>query len=226
MKKNYLVFDTETTGLSYKEADLLQLYFEVVDPETFQVLDSLHILTKPLPNPEGKTYFSVNPMAMKINNINLAEHEKVAKTYESAQEEIRSFILKNATFAEPVTQTENDNYNENTGIAKGCFSNVFKVKINKLIPVGQAYNFDIEMILNKMPELRTLWEDSVERRGLDTGVINTFLKTTRKLPSSCPSSLSDVAKYFGMDNTGAHDACKDVEMTKFVLRKYLEIGSK
>lgn len=224
MKKNYLVFDTETTGLSYKEADLLQLYFEIVDPETFQVLDSLHILTKPPSNLEGKTYFSVNPMAMKINNINLEEHEKVAKTYESAQKEISYFFFRNATYEKDITNKIGKDLKSDLKMIR--HTNIYQTCFNKLIPVGQAYNFDTEMILNKMPELRRLWEDSVERRGLDTSVINTFLKTTGKLPGNCPSSLSDVAKYFGMDNSGAHDAREDVEMTKFVLRKYLEIGSK
>ena len=87
---NLLCYDTETGGLSEKEHSLLTIYFALLDPNTFELLDELDLKVKP---DDGK--YSVTPKAMEINGINLEEHDKVAITYTEANKVIKAWLTKN-----------------------------------------------------------------------------------------------------------------------------------
>ena len=85
-----LVMDIETTGLSPRFNKTLTVGMLLVDVEKefLNILDSNHIFIRHV----GK---NVNPTAMKVNKINLVEHNKTAIEEDEACEKINSFIDKN-----------------------------------------------------------------------------------------------------------------------------------
>ena len=85
-----LVIDTETTGLSPRLNKTLTVGMLLVDVEKdfLDILDSNHVFIRHV----GK---NVSPGAMKVNKINLIEHNKIAIEEDEACEEINSFIDKN-----------------------------------------------------------------------------------------------------------------------------------
>jgi len=85
-----LVIDTETTGLSPRYNKTLTVGMLLVDVEKkfFNILDSNHIFIRHA----GR---NVNPAAMKVNKINIEEHNKIAIEEDEACEEINQFVEKN-----------------------------------------------------------------------------------------------------------------------------------
>ena len=85
-----LVIDTETTGLSHRFNKTLTVGMLLVDVEKdhLDILNSNHIFIK---HDKG----SVSSGAMKVNGINLAEHNKIAIEEDEACEEVNKFIDKN-----------------------------------------------------------------------------------------------------------------------------------
>lgn len=84
-----LVMDTETTGLSPRFNKILtvgMLLIEVSE-DSFEVIDEAHIFVK-------HDIYSSNASAMKVNGINLVEHDKIAVVPKIACEQINSFIEK------------------------------------------------------------------------------------------------------------------------------------
>jgi len=88
-----LVIDTETTGLSPRKNKTLTVGMLLVDVEKdfLDILDSNHIFIRHV----GK---NINPAAMKVNKINLIEHNKTAIEEDEACEEINSFIDENKLY--------------------------------------------------------------------------------------------------------------------------------
>ncbi|MBT7102393.1 3'-5' exonuclease [archaeon] len=86
-----LVIDTETTGLSPRFNSLLTVGMLHIDVEKdfLKILDSSHIFIRHLSG-------SVNPQALKVNKINIEEHNKTAITPNSACKQINQFIDKNS----------------------------------------------------------------------------------------------------------------------------------
>lgn len=85
----YIVFDTETGGLT-SETSLLTAYFAVLDAE-FNVVDELDLRLIP----DNGIYF-VDPKALEVNKIDLAELGKVAIPYKEAKTILYKFLQKNA----------------------------------------------------------------------------------------------------------------------------------
>ena len=85
-----LVIDTETTGLSPRHNRTLTVGMLLVDVEKefFNILDSNHIFIR---HNKGK----VSSSAMKVNKINIEEHNITAIEEDEACEEINQFIDKN-----------------------------------------------------------------------------------------------------------------------------------
>ena len=82
----YLVFDTETTGLSNK-ANVLTAYFMVLSMDIKRE-DSLYLKIK------HETYH-IEPKAMEINGIDLEIHETQATTLEESRNILDTFLAKN-----------------------------------------------------------------------------------------------------------------------------------
>lgn len=85
-----LVIDTETTGLSHRFNKTLTVGMLLVDVEKehLDILDSNHIFIKH----SGR---NISAGAMKVNGINIEEHNEVAIEEDEACEEINEFIDKN-----------------------------------------------------------------------------------------------------------------------------------
>ena len=85
-----LVIDTETTGLSHRFNKTLTVGMLLVDVEKdhLNILKSNHIFIK---HNSG----SVSSGAMKVNGINIIEHNKTAIEEEEACEEVNKFVDKN-----------------------------------------------------------------------------------------------------------------------------------
>lgn len=84
----YVAFDTETGGVTL-DTSLLTAYFAVLD-ENFEMVDELYLRLKP----EDGRYF-ITAGALKVNGINLIEHDSVAITYKEAKTLLYRFLEKN-----------------------------------------------------------------------------------------------------------------------------------
>lgn len=84
----YISFDVESGGITTNES-LLEVTLTTLD-EKLNPTDSLTLKLKP----ENGNYI-VNAGALKVNQINLVEHDKTALTYSQGRELLVSFLKKN-----------------------------------------------------------------------------------------------------------------------------------
>ncbi|CAM6003858.1 unnamed protein product [Sphagnum balticum] len=170
----------ETGGLT-EECSLLSAHFAVCDA-SFNILDELELFTKP-----NDGYYNVSAEALGVNKINLIEHDKVAKTYSEAGQELRNFLWK---------------YSQNGKI--------------KLVPVGKNVGFDVLKINNTILGKKT-WSMFTSYRLYDITGLVIYLKRKGKLPLEAPDSLSKLAEYFGIQgewHTARGDNLAGIEMSK------------
>ena len=92
-----LVIDTETTGLSPRFNKTLTVGMLLVDVEEnyLDILDKNHIFIK-------HDRYNANSSALKVNGINLKEHNKIAIEPQKACLQINSFIDKNSILQTPL----------------------------------------------------------------------------------------------------------------------------
>jgi DNA polymerase III subunit epsilon len=85
-----IVLDSETTGLSPRYNKVLTVGMLRIDVEKdfLKIMNKKNILVK-------HEDYAVNPKALEVNKINLAEHHKIALEPSKACSQINSFILKN-----------------------------------------------------------------------------------------------------------------------------------
>lgn len=184
-KAKYIALDVETGGIG-TDKSLLSAYFMALD-NNLEFVSELLLLTKP-----DDGIYTVTAEALRINGINLIEHEKVAVTVTEGSQKLYDFL-----------------------------SQINPTGKIKLIPIGHNVAFDIKFIHAKLLKEGT-WNKFVAYGGaLDTGVIASYLKRTGVIPESVKGSLSSLAEHYKIDNRGAHDAVVDVHMTVEVLRKML-----
>jgi DNA polymerase III subunit epsilon len=93
----HLVIDCETSGLSHERNKVLTvgLVNAEISKNRLDILGSSHIKVK-------HDNYNANPIALKINRINLEEHHKTAIYPEIACKQINNFIKKNALAECPV----------------------------------------------------------------------------------------------------------------------------
>lgn len=86
----YVAFDTETTGLEWNDAELLQVCFVALDAD-LNILYNFNIMCKP----DNNRNFRVSPEALAINKIDLLNHKKNASEYSQVKNllETRLFPL-------------------------------------------------------------------------------------------------------------------------------------
>jgi hypothetical protein len=176
----YLPFDTETGGLT-KDSSLLSVHFAVCDSD-FNIIDELELFTKP-----NDGQYNVAAQALEVNGISLIEHDKVAKTYSEAGQELRNFLWK---------------YSVN-----GKF---------KLVPVGKNIGFDVIKVTDNLLGMKT-WNQFVSYRLYDITGLVMFLKRIGKLSQDAPDSLSGIAQYFGIEaewHTARGDNLAGIEVVK------------
>lgn len=106
----YIALDVETGGIGLDKS-LLTAYFAVMD-QNMTILDELYLHTKP-----DDGIYQVTADALRINGINLVDHESVAITYKEAGQKLYSFLSKHS--------------------AGGQY---------KMIPIGHNVAFDIKFL--------------------------------------------------------------------------------
>lgn len=87
---NILAMDTETGGIGIDKS-MLEGYYEVINGETFEVIDSILLKVKP-----DDGIYRITGEALQVNHINLAEHDKVAVCYQIASMMLHDFLKKHS----------------------------------------------------------------------------------------------------------------------------------
>lgn len=87
MSAKYVAFDCETTGIDPKRCQLLTASFWVLDGDLIEI-DRVNISLK------SDTGYYVFPEALKVNKINLIEHNESAMSLMTAKETLFTFLKK------------------------------------------------------------------------------------------------------------------------------------
>lgn len=106
----YIASDTETGGLNFLEHPLLTAYFVILD-EDFEKIDELSLAVLPYGD-----RMTLTEGAMKVNKIDIIEHNKVAISHTEAGKQLEEFLKKH------------------------------KVGNSKLTAIGQNFEFDRNFI--------------------------------------------------------------------------------
>ncbi len=196
MPAKFFLFDCETTGTSAKKHTLLTIYGLALN-EDLSVVDTIDLKIKP-----NDGIYHVSPEAMKINNIDLAEHDKVAILEEEAARIISNFLYS----------------------SKYKMRGLPPKKTELFIPVGKNIEFDIKFLQKLMgkDEYKLLFS----HRILDISSIVHFQKLCGLLPIDLKESLEDLAKFFGISTKGLHNAEVDAITAKEVLKYLIENNKK
>lgn len=120
--KRYFLFDVETGGLDEKAHTLLSLYGLVLDHK-LNILDSIDLKIKP---DDGVYHLDIE--ALKVNKIDISEHDKVALKETEASKKLRDFLFLKC----PTTE--------------------------KLTPAGHGISLDVRFAIEFCPDFRTLCE--------------------------------------------------------------------
>lgn len=177
----YLACDTETGGLG-PDVSLLTAHLMILD-SGFRILEELPLAIKP-----DNHIYHVTAEALKINKINLIEHEAASISSGKAGELFLDLIKRHS-----------DNGK------------------NKLIPLGHNVIFDMEKLYDNILNKKTA-QTFVSYRVLDTGSAGRFLITCGALPSDISGSLESYVKHFKISPGEYHTARGDILMTVEVMR--------
>lgn len=179
----FLLMDSETGGLDPSEHSILTLYMAIYD-SGFNKISELDLKIKP----NNGQYF-VTDDAMKVNGIDLDEHDKNAIIELEASKQIQEFLA---------------NHSDDGKI--------------KLMPFGHNVEFDVQFVKTKLIP-KKIWDKTCTYNHLDTITIGTFLKIIGGLPPELPNSLGAYAEFFGISTPGLHDAKIDCMTTVAVLKR-------
>ncbi len=183
----FMGFDAETGGVT-TDCSLLTMFFTVMDNDLNEV-DKLHLKVKPN---NGAAYI-VTAEALRINKIDLVEHDKVAITESEAGRLLREFLVK---------------HSENGKV--------------KIIPVGHNVGFDEDFIWMHLLNRRE-YHKYMSYRKLDTGVIAQFLKKKGLIPNTVSGSLTSLVEHYCLKFKGeAHQEDADTYATVDVLKEMLK----
>lgn len=184
----YLILDIETGGIgdtmSLLTACFLYCQYDTKNDE-YEIIDGLDLKIKP-----NDYIYHVTAESLKINGINLIEHDKIAITEKQSGTKLYDklsnwFLLNNK---------------------------------EKLIPVGHNVAFDIRRVTNTLVHPST-WEQYVSYKSLDTCTIAQFLRLQGKLPTNLGCGLVNLTEYFNVKplNGNPHEADYDCLATLNVL---------
>jgi len=183
--KKYFLFDCETGGIN-KETSLLSLYGMILN-KNLDVQDCVNLFVKP-----NNGIYHVEAGAMKVNKIDLIEHDKVARPAAAAAAVFEDFICRNS------------------------------LGEDKIIPAGHNLSLDIDFckknFLREADTNRSQWLNFFSYRSLDTATLAQGLILAGKLPERLSCSLKSLAEYFEIDYSGAHNAEFDAKLTLEILK--------
>lgn len=191
-KRKYFLFDTETGGLDAKSISLLSFFGLILD-SNLNIVDDINLMIKP-----NDGIYRLDIEAMKVNKIDILQHDINAVAEAKAGLKLRDFLYKHSEFAT----------NSRT----------------KIIPAGHNIGrLDIPMgeRLIGFEE----WNRLIVRRTIDTGTIAQFMILNGSLPETNDCSLKQLCEHYGIEYVGAHTAKQDVFMTLEVLRAMTKAGS-
>ena len=137
--------------------------------------------------------YIVQPEAMAVNKINLLQHHEQAITESDAGRKLREFLFRNSDMGS-----------------------------TKLIPCGHFIG-ELDIPFAKRLIGPYEWGKLTVYRVIDTGTISQFLILAGKLPESAGGGLGKLCSHFGIDASGVHNADVDVELTRQLLQKLLEL---
>ena len=180
--RRYFLFDTETGGLEAAKHSLLSFYGLILN-ENFDLLDSIDLMIKP-----DDGVYHVDIEALKVNKIDLIEHDKIAIPESRASEKLLDFLVKH--------------FVENGS--------------SKLIPAGHNIGrLDIPMGERLIGFQK--WNTLFVQRTMDTGTLGQILIAQGKIPETNKGSLVELCNHYGIKSEGAHNAKNDVEMCRWLL---------
>lgn len=129
-----------------------------------------------------------------VNKIDLVAHDLQARSYKEIKTGLSIFLQKH--------------WSENN-----C---------RPLIPVGKNVAFDVCRLWDVVIS-RGHWEQYVSYQPLDINGAIRYLQLAGKLPDMKKTSLVDIAEYFGLDATEAHNALVDCRLYVEILRKLIQL---
>jgi DNA polymerase III alpha subunit (gram-positive type) len=184
----YIFLDNEMGGLEREKCSLLTCYFLATD-DNFNVIDNLYLFLRP-----DDGIYRICGEAMRVNKINLAEHDTKAITYKEGGTKLYKWLY---------------------ALTDGGKT--------KAVVVGHGVYGDVEWIIQHLMS-RNTWQNFTSYRKLDTQAVCQFLKTCNRFPESISGSLTSIAQYFGIDvdENAAHSAEYDSKLTFQVFLKLRE----
>ena len=194
--RKYLLFDTEAGGLDAKVHSPLSYFGIMLDPK-LNVLDTIDLKIKPNP---GDLY-KLDAAAMKVNKINIVEHDAVAISENQAGIKLSNFILKH--------------------VDPTALGDIVPASHN-IVPVGHNIGrLDIP-IAERLVGFE-FWNKYISRRTIDTGTIAQYLMLRGVLPF-LDGSLGSLCKHYEISYANAHNAETDAHLTLNVLKRMINDG--
>lgn len=194
----YIAIDCETTGV-HPSCNILTVAFVIFNSKG----DTIKELEVKILPPDG--IFSVDPRALEVNKIDLAQHLLEAEPLDKVQNKIRSFLQQATTSVDPSW--------DGVGDIKPW------IKKTRLIPVGSQVHGDIRWIKDKvLPDLSAYISHKVQ----DTVTIAEFLKEVGVLQVE-KTGLESLANLFCVSYT-PHIAIEDCRAAKDVFLSMIELA--
>ena len=193
---NFVSVDCESTGV-HKECDILTVALVAFDLNG--ILDELEVKILP---PNG--IFSVDPKALEVNKIDLAQHLLEADPLDKCQNKIKHFLQMHTTHLSPSWDGVGDIQSYITR--------------ERLIPVGSQVHGDIAWIKDK---IFPAWSVFVSHKIQETCCLAEFLKLRGELDVE-KTGLESLAKHFGVEYT-PHIALDEAKACAQVYLKLLNI---
>jgi DNA polymerase III epsilon subunit-like protein len=200
---NIIVWDAETGGKDPKVCDPIQIGAMVINPHSLQfVCDE-----------KGKpVYF--NSM-MRPENMDNIQDEALAVN-KKTREEIEAAPLEEVVFKNFVNWTKQFNYKKDNNQWSAPISAGFNI-----------LNFDmvlLDRLCNKYGFLNKEGKQNIFHKIYTYDLMNicVYWHNGQKMPDKY--NLGALSKFYGIDNTGAHDALVDVQITGEILIKFLKLA--
>ena len=194
----FIAIDCESTGV-HPGCNILTVAFVIFNNKG----DTIKELEVKILPPDG--IFSVDPRALEVNNIDLAQHLLEAEPLDKVQNKIRSFLQQATTSVDPSW--------DRVGDIKPW------IKKTRLIPVGSQVHGDIRWIKDKvLPDLSAYISHKIQ----DTVTIAEFLKEVGILQVE-KTGLESLANLFCVSYT-PHIAIEDCRAAKDVFLSMIELA--
>jgi DNA polymerase III epsilon subunit-like protein len=185
---NVLFVDTETGGIP-EGVSILSIALTLYNFERHRItqLDELNLWCKPNDN-----LYVIDPEALKVNGIDLAQHREKALSYKDTGTAIYEFLQK-----------------------------AYKYENRKPTVAGQGVQFDLDHIWRSGIISKAVWREMTDIRLIDVIGIAKLCVLEGLIPPGQSLSLGKLAEHLGIetDYTQLHTANYDNEVAALVLNK-------